>query len=181
MEQNKHSIYVHTTPDGRKYVGQATGDLNKRFVNGHGYKLCKAFFNAIIKYGWDNIDTRILATGLSQEEANELEVKYIAILRTNDIHFGFNLTPGGKKWSTKAAEKAAYKEWLVTEEGKKALFEKRSRAHSIKHKPHKQHKTKKLMLLEDGFIGDSKEMAEHIGKNINTVTAWKRKGKIIEL
>lgn len=57
----------------------------------------------------------------------------------------------------------------------------RSNAHSIKHKPHKQHKTKLLMLLEDGFIGDSKEMAQHIGKNLSTVTCWKQKGKIVEV
>lgn len=54
----------------------------------------------------------------------------------------------------------------------------RSNAHSIKHKQHKQ---KLLMLLEDGFTGTREQMAEHIGKNPDTVTRWKQSGKIVEV
>lgn len=54
----------------------------------------------------------------------------------------------------------------------------RSNAHSIKHKQHKQ---KLLMLLEDGFTGTREQMAEHIGKNLDTVTRWKQSGKIVEV
>ena len=92
-----YSVYIHTVKENnKKYVGQCVGDPHRRWGNtGHRYK-GQFFYNAIQKYGWDNITHEIVAENLTQEEANELEIKLIAKYKTNNREFGYNITPGGK-------------------------------------------------------------------------------------
>lgn len=52
-------------------------------------------YNAIKKYGWDNIHTDIVVEGLTQQEVNEMEIRYIAILRSADDRYGYNISLGG--------------------------------------------------------------------------------------
>ncbi len=54
--------------------------------------------------------------------------------------------------------------------------EKRSKAHSV---PHKEHKKKLLKVVSDGFVGTTDEVMDHLKKNRDTITRWKRDGKII--
>lgn len=91
------TVYVHTViKNGKKYVGQCNGDPKIRWgSNGYRYK-GSFFYSAIAKYGWKNIDHEIIATNLSQKEADELEKKLIQQYKTNDKEYGYNLTPGGK-------------------------------------------------------------------------------------
>lgn len=45
----KGYIYMHTTPSGKKYIGQTYNSLDGRWANGKGYK---GYFGKIIKkYG----------------------------------------------------------------------------------------------------------------------------------
>ena len=62
-------LYKHTTPNGKIYIGITKQELRLRWANGHGYKHCKHFFNAILKYGWDNIQHEVLFENLSREES----------------------------------------------------------------------------------------------------------------
>lgn len=95
------TVYKHTTPSNKFYFGITNcSDLNKRWLNGLGYRTQKVFFRAIIKYGWDNIKHEIIKTGLSLEEAKELEKYLINKYKTNVTEFkrganGYNMTPGG--------------------------------------------------------------------------------------
>ena len=47
---------------------------------------------------------------------------------------------------------------------------------------HSKPRTKKLlMVVADGFVGTTEDVMEHIGKNRDTVTRWKKNGKIINI
>lgn len=88
-------VYCHTFPNDKKYIGVTCQDPNVRWNNGMGYKDQPFVFNAIVKYGWINIKHDVLYVDLSQEEAFFKEKELIALYHTNDIEYGYNLTPGG--------------------------------------------------------------------------------------
>lgn len=98
MDDNNHKIYVYTNKiNGKKYVGQTNRSLKRRANGNHGtgYKGCTVFWNAIQKYGWENFEAEILYDNLTQEEANELEIKTIKELNTLDDNYGYNMCIGG--------------------------------------------------------------------------------------
>ena len=68
-----YSIYKHTNRfNGKCYIGQTKcEDLTRRWTGGNGYKECKHFHNAILKYGWKSFAHEILETGLTAEQAND--------------------------------------------------------------------------------------------------------------
>ena len=91
-----YSVYKHTTPSGKVYIGITSKPVEERWLNGRGYARNEHFWNAIKKYGWDNIEHQVLVTGLSKEEASEVEKMYIALYRSHEIKHGYNLTEGGE-------------------------------------------------------------------------------------
>ena len=94
MDDN-YKIYVHVNKiNGKIYIGQTKQNLNERFgYNGHGYKGCRKFYNAILKYGWDNFEHLLLIDNLSLEIANIIESELIR--KYDSINTGYNLTTGG--------------------------------------------------------------------------------------
>lgn len=98
----KFFVYIHKLKtDGRVYVGQSCSKslMERSGSNGHRYKSCTKFYNAIQKYGWDNFEHIVIADDLSLEEANNLEAELIQ--KYNSINNGFNLVDGGRNhlWS----------------------------------------------------------------------------------
>lgn len=96
-------VYVHIFPNGKKYFGITSKKPNQRWENGEGYKRegsNLAVYNAIKKYGWNNIQHIILHEGLTKEEACAKEIEYIAKYKTNahkyETEYGYNLTDGGE-------------------------------------------------------------------------------------
>ena len=87
-------VYVHTFPNNKKYVGITCQNINRRWRNGDGY-IGQVVHNAIIKYGWDNIQHEIIKTGLSKEEAENLEVKLIKKYHSLSHENGYNVDKGG--------------------------------------------------------------------------------------
>lgn len=87
-------IYMHTSPSGKKYIGQTCQRLNRRWRNGIGYKKNPYFWRAIQKYGWDNFKHDVIFQCESLEEANRTEEWLIAMHRTNDPEFGYNISAG---------------------------------------------------------------------------------------
>jgi len=53
-------------------------------------------YNAIQKYGWENVEHILLEEGLTAEMAAEREKYYIALYKTNEKEYGYNLTYGGE-------------------------------------------------------------------------------------
>lgn len=96
-------VYVHTFPNNKKYFGiTCRDDPNIRWQNGKGYDKDgqPVMYNAIQKYGWDNVKHEILFSGLSKKEAESKERELIALYKTNckryGCLYGYNMTDGGE-------------------------------------------------------------------------------------
>lgn len=96
MAEVKWSVYKHTSPNGKIYIGITSRNCIDRWANGKGYKNNKHFFSAILKYGWDNFVHEIVATNLSKKEAQDLEVSLIEKYSSNHPSFGYNNSAGGE-------------------------------------------------------------------------------------
>lgn len=90
-----YCVYKHTCPNGKVYVGITSMNPIDRWNNGKGYNRNQHFYNAILKYGWDNIKHEILFTDLTKEEACEKEIELIAKYKSHQKEFGYNMSNGG--------------------------------------------------------------------------------------
>lgn len=117
-----YSLYRHTSPSGKVYIGITTQIPEKRWYNGKGYKRHTYFFNAILKYGWDNIKHEVLFTGLDELTAKSLEIDLIRHYK--GLGISYNITDGGdgylgykpskgtrKIWSEQRSGRVLTKEW----------------------------------------------------------------------
>ena len=86
---------MHISPNGKKYVGITSINPEDRWEKGHGYRKNFYFHNAILKYGWDNFEHKILLENLTKEEAYEKEIEYIAKYNLTDTRYGYNYSTGG--------------------------------------------------------------------------------------
>lgn len=107
-------VYVHIFPNGKKYFGITSKAPRKRWENGAGYSQVgqPIMYNAIQKYGWENIEHKILFENLTLDEARVKEQELIAKFKTNCCRygndFGYNMTDGGEgTFGHKAGEKVA--------------------------------------------------------------------------
>lgn len=101
--ERKYCVYMHISPSNKAYIGITCQKPNERWgLNGSEY--CRGtqrrFQKAIEKYGWNNFEHIIWADGLTEEEANHMEILLIALFRTNcrryqDPEYGYNMTDGG--------------------------------------------------------------------------------------
>jgi group I intron endonuclease len=92
------TIYIHSHKEtGKCYVGQTTKRPELRWrYKADSYKTSRYFRNAILKHGWDAFDHQIVATNItSQEELDNLEMLWIALLQSNNPVFGYNSESGG--------------------------------------------------------------------------------------
>lgn len=96
VEQNNYTVYKHTAPCGKTYIGITSKPVNERWMNGRGYIRNNHFWNAIKKYGWENITHEVLETGLSRKEASDAERRYISLFDSSNPLCGYNLTDGGE-------------------------------------------------------------------------------------
>ena len=92
---SNYSVYKHTSPSGKVYIGLTGQDPERRWKKGLGYSLNDHFFRAILKYGWDQFAHEIVYTGLTKEEACDLEKALIAQYDSTNPERGYNITPGG--------------------------------------------------------------------------------------
>lgn len=90
-----YKVYIHITPNGKRYVGLTTQKLANRWNSGKGYRKQKLFMRAIEKYGWDNIEHIVYEVD-SQKEMMYLEAYLIRYYNTTDKRYGYNITPGGE-------------------------------------------------------------------------------------
>ena len=94
METN-YKVYVHISPNGKRYYGITKKKVEARWKNGKGYEGNKYFYRAINKHGWGNFEHIVIAKGLSEEEAKWLEVELIREWDTTNREYGYNITKGG--------------------------------------------------------------------------------------
>lgn len=91
----RYVVYSHRCLVTNKvYIGITCQKPEDRWGGGKNYKGCKHFYNAILKYGWDNFEHLILASNLSKKEACKLEIYLIATYKS--IGMSYNITDGGE-------------------------------------------------------------------------------------
>lgn len=95
MQDGNYSVYKHTGPTGRIYIGITKQNPRARWQNGKGYIANARFMNAINKYGWDSFEHEIVVSGLSKCEAEEIEIELIAFYDSANPEFGYNIALGG--------------------------------------------------------------------------------------
>lgn len=95
MEEKCYTVYMHIFPNNKVYVGITCRKPKYRWDNGNGYKNNKYMTNAIQKYGWNNIEHKILFTDLMKEEAERKEIELIAFYKSNQRKYGYNIENGG--------------------------------------------------------------------------------------
>lgn len=93
-EEKLYCIYIHTSPIGKSYIGQTCNLIKRNIKHRSKENKCRAFKNAIDKYGWDNFIHEILVGNLTIEEANKLEPYYILFYESLSPN-GYNLHTGG--------------------------------------------------------------------------------------
>ena len=90
-----YKVYIHEFPNGKVYIGITSSKTWERWNGGHGYKSQPLMWNAINKYGWKNIRHRVIKSGLTQAEAEAMEIELIRRHRSNDSAYGYNIENGG--------------------------------------------------------------------------------------
>lgn len=90
-----YTVYMHTSPSGKRYIGITRQSVKNRWKNGYGYQVQPYFWRAIKKYGWHSFKHEILYTNLTKEEAEQKEIELIAKYKSNNNNFGYNVEHGG--------------------------------------------------------------------------------------
>ena len=93
-----YTVYKHTTPSGKVYIGITSIDPERRWLNGRGYQRNEHFYRAIKQYGWNNITHEIIETGMLATDACNLEQRLIAQYNATDQNYGYNHTSGGEHY-----------------------------------------------------------------------------------
>lgn len=107
-----YKVYKHTFPNNKVYIGITIQNPEERWLNGKGYHHNDYMINAINKYGWENIKHEILFNNLTKEQAINKEIELIALYKSNQGEFGYNIESGGSYAGS------------VSEETKKKISEK---------------------------------------------------------
>lgn len=106
-----YTVYRHTAPNGKMYVGITKMRPKRRWDCGRGYKENEYFSRAIAKYGWDNFNHEILLEGLTVDEASLAEKIFIGYWDLTNRNKGYNLESGGVA------------NWEMTEETRRKISE----------------------------------------------------------
>lgn len=129
------TIYMYTFPNGKRYIGKTCYSMSRRQRDSlwSGYKNCTLLWNAIQKYGTENITQSILfVDNMTSAEASRLEQICILLFKSNanrfsNPSFGYNLTDGGEGVSgTKRRDNAhmtQVKEMIAGRRGRKLTDE----------------------------------------------------------
>lgn len=122
MFLKRYTVYMHITPNGKRYVGITSLEPVKRWCNGMGYKTQPLFFRAITKYGWHNIEHKVLYTDLTKERAIEIEIQLIAEYDSTNPQNGYNCTIGGEGANGVRLSEVTRKKISESHKGEKAVW-----------------------------------------------------------
>lgn len=92
---NRYTVYKHTCPNEKVYIGITQQEPKNRWLNGHGYKK-QIFYRAILKYGWENIKHEILYSNVTEAVAKEKEIELISKYNSTNPKYGYNVVEGGQ-------------------------------------------------------------------------------------
>lgn len=92
---SKFTLYMHIAPNGKKYVGITKRKPSVRWNGGSGYASNEDFYKDIKKYGWSNIEHRVLKEGMNKKDAEYWENELISKYDTTNPDKGYNRRKGG--------------------------------------------------------------------------------------
>ena len=159
-----YKIYKYTNLiNGKIYIGQTKNTLEYRAQGGRNNKDCTRFYNAILKYGWNNFEPTILKDNIETvEDANYFEDYYICLFDSINPNIGYNLNRGGNNKNT-------------SEETKQLISKKAKERYRDKTKNPmygKKHSKESLKKMSDAKIGENNPM---FGKTQSEETKQKRR------
>lgn len=164
---DNYKVYKHTFPNGKVYIGITQQTLKRRWQKGLGYKKQLFVFNAIKKYGWENVKHEIIFENLSKKDAEQKEKELISLYKSNNRQYGYNIENGGNvnKVSAETKEKLrkAHTGKTLSEEHKKKL--------SIAHKG-KRLSTEHIQKIASANKG--KKHTEKTKKYLSMINTGKR-------
>ena len=178
MNKKIYTIYLLTSPSGKKYCGYTSQSVLHRWDNGNGYKKCPALWPAIQKYGWENFKKEIIFQTDNQDLAFQKEIEIITKLQLQNPKYGYNIDKGGRPHGS-----ADY----LTEQGRKKISEthKKLWADPIYRQQmiekRKQHPPSKLCIekgveaaanLKRGKTPQNARAVIQIDKNTNEELTW---------
>lgn len=159
-------LYEHRNKiNGKRYIGITNNTTKRWYGKGKHYDRCSYFWNAIQKYGWDNFTHTVLISGLTLEEANELEIEYISKFKTQDKRFGYNLAAGGNNAPTMLGKH--HSEETKQKMRKAQLGKKHSEEQNKRHSEYmtglmvgkRNHKSTPVRCINTGEVFESQRLA----------------------
>lgn len=189
-KNNNYCVYIHTSPNGKMYVGQTGGKPERRWKNdGSGY-LHKnkntgkynqpAFANAILKYGWENFNHEIVTSNLTKEEADDLEKLLINKFNTMNSKYGYNLAEGGSRGSlseeTRKKISESHKGMFLSEETKRKLSALNKGENNPNYGKHSSEETRKK--ISESLKGENSYIyGKHLSEETRKKLSESHKGK----
>lgn len=167
----RHFVYTHTSPSGKVYVGQTVNIKNRWGTNGEHYKTKKKdgsfiqpnFARAIVKYGWENFEHKIILEHVSKSEADYAE-KYL--IKWYKLHnMSYNCTDGGE--GTCGIHR------VYSEEERKKISERVSKNPPMKGKHHTPEAMAKIIAANRNRVYTLEQKAE-ISKKISLANKGKK-------
>ena len=177
--EKKCYVYQHKFPNGKSYFGITTQNPEKRWGKGCNYTKNERLYNAIKKYGWDNIEHLVLFEYDNIEMAEQKEIELINTYKTNERKFGYNVVLGGKgafgyKHTEEAKEKiskrAKMKRKPLTQEHiEKIIFNKTGENNPNYGKPRSPETCEKIRQALKGRKLTENQKANMYGKHKNAI------------
>ena len=95
LKYPKYYVYAHINKKNfHVYIGITQNIKNRWAGNGKSYKSCRKFYNAILKYGWDNFEHVILINSVNRKFACQMERVLIALFKSQNMCY--NISEGGE-------------------------------------------------------------------------------------
>lgn len=164
------TYYIYETTNlcnGKKYIGQHIGEINDAYL-GSGVLLKKA----ILKYGAENFQKRILCVCSSKDELDQKEKEYIAQYDAVNNKNYYNLHEGGNGGNTTAG---------YTPEQKAALSKKFSELASGENNPmygkrHSEQSRQKMSIYAKDKRDNSVYQTDEFKEKMSVLTSGKNNG-----
>ncbi len=177
---NNYTVYIHRNKINNKaYIGLTKQKPKYRWGRGSTYRPCLVFYRAIQKYGWDAFEHIIFAEGLTREEAKHMEALLVALYKTNDPNYGYNMSPGGDAVSEETIQKIS----AAAKNRDASWKQKQSMAHKGNKYPEAQlHRRKKVYCVELNEIFESaRKASEELGIGQGNISGcctgkWRKAG-----
>ena len=173
-----YSVYIHTTPTGKVYVGITGKDPLKRWNNGNGYRANKHFWSAIQRFGGENIKHEIIYSGITKKDACAREIELIALYKSNNRNYGYNNSEGGEyggnghKWteSQKQMFSEMFKGRIVSDETRLKMSESaKKRDSNTRHRKLSEETKRKI-----GEYHKGKPLSQETKRKISLANSYER-------